>query len=136
MPTIKLVEENMASPEVQALYDDIKRHFNIDFVPNIMKALAENPQVLKAEWEGYKELEQQWGKEMAYAMALAIDVANSCDYCINFDTAMLKQMGWDDAKINSLYQYVASNTWFNKYADALQIEPDVTPAMIEKRMAA
>ncbi len=49
---------------------------------------------------------------------------------------MLKQLGYDDAKIELLVSFISSNSAFDKYADGLQLEPDVTPAMMMGKMAA
>lgn len=136
MATIHLIEENEASPDVKAIYDDIKKHFNLDFVPNSFKALAHNPEALKQAWEEFKETERVWGKEIAYLIGLTVDVINGCSYCINFDTAMLKQLGYDDKKIESLIKMISTNNLYTAYVDGLQLEPDVTPDVIEKRKAA
>lgn len=40
MATIHLIEENEASADVEAVYEEVKKHFNLDFVPNIFKAMA------------------------------------------------------------------------------------------------
>ena len=42
MSTVKLVEYEDASPEVRAVYDDIRRIRQTDFINNFWKALA-NP---------------------------------------------------------------------------------------------
>ena len=80
MPTIRLVEESEASPEVKSIYADVKQHFGLDFVPSVFKAIANNPESLKAQWEGLKQDEDYWGKETAYLISLAVDVTNQCDY--------------------------------------------------------
>jgi len=131
-----MIEENEASPEVKAIYDDVKQHFNLDFVPNAIKALAHDPESLKAQWEELKQTEQYWGKEFTYAIGLAVDVINGCSYCINFDSAMLKSLGYDDKKIENLIKLIGSNSFYNAYVDGLQLEPDVTPATFERKMAA
>lgn len=136
MATIHLIEEQEASPDVKAIYDEVKQHFNLDFVPNVIKAMANNPEDLKQQWEGIKQTEAYWGKEIAYLIGLAVDVTNGCSYCINFDTAMLKQLGYDDAKIENLVKFIGANSYYNKYVDGLQLEPDVTPATFERKMAA
>lgn len=135
-PAIRLTEENEASAEVKAVYQDVKRHFDLDFVPNIIKAWAQNPETLKAGWEGYKQAEQTWGKEKTYLVSLAVDVTNHCDYCINFDIAMLKRLGYDDTKIEGLISVIAGQNFLDRYANGLQLEPDYTPAVVERRMAA
>lgn len=136
MPTINLVSEQDASPEVREVYEDAKRHFNLDFVPSALKAMAHNPELLRDQWEAMKEAEAGWGKETFYLLSLCVDIANGCDYCINFDTAMLKQLGFDDARIEQLATFVSMAGMWNTYVTGLQLEPDVTPAVIARRMAA
>ncbi|MBE0477151.1 MAG: hypothetical protein IBX62_08655 [Coriobacteriia bacterium] len=80
MATIHLIEENEASAEVRQVYEDIKTHYGFGFVPNIFKALAHQPEILKLQWEGYKQAERTWGKEMVTLMSLAVDVTNGCRY--------------------------------------------------------
>lgn len=80
MTTIRLIEENEASAEIKAMYEEIKQHFGLDFVPNAFKAMANNPEGLKAGWEGLKQDEEYWGKEISYLIGLAVDVTNGCDY--------------------------------------------------------
>jgi len=75
-----LVEESDASPEVRAIYDEIKQYYGLDFVPNIFKASAHNPEALRTQWEGLKQTEQEWGKEQTYLIGLAVDITVGCDY--------------------------------------------------------
>lgn len=49
---------------------------------------------------------------------------------------MLKQLGYDDAKIEKLIEFVSAGSFYNKYVDGLQLEPDVTPDVIGRKMAA
>jgi AhpD family alkylhydroperoxidase len=134
--TIRLVSEEEASPEVNAIYQDVKKHYNLEFVPNAMKALAHDPVALKQAWEGLVQLEEYWGLEMATVIALAVDVTNGCQYCINFETALLKEMGYSDEKIHNLVSFIAQESFFNRYVEGLGLEPDVTPAMMERKKAA
>lgn len=135
--TIKLISEEEASPEVKAIYDDAKRHFNLDFVPNIIKAMAYRPQDLKMQWEALKEGEAQIGKEQMYILSLVVDIVNDCTYCINFDTAVLKnQLGYTDERIEALVNMVATLGMYNTYVKGLDLEPDVTPVTMARRMAA
>lgn len=101
-----------------------------------MKAIAHNPETLKQMWEAIQQTEQFWGKEMFYAVSLAVDITKGCSYCTNFDTAILKQLGWEDAKIEAFVNTVAWANWGTTYAEGLQLEPDVTPAVVARKMAA
>lgn len=78
--TIHLVEESEATNDVRTIYNEIKQHYNLDFVPNVFKAVARNPQALKQTWEQMKQGEAMWGKETFYLISLAVDVTNGCDY--------------------------------------------------------
>lgn len=135
MATIKLVEENDASQEVRQVYQEIKQHFGLDFVPSIFKALAHEPDNLKLQWEGYKQTEQVFGKETLLLLGLAVDITNACTYCTEFDTAMLKQLGYDDAKIEGVVNFISANSYFNRYVQGLDLEPDVTSATVGRKMA-
>lgn len=135
MATIKLVEEKDASQDVRQVYQEIKEHFGLDFVPSIFKALAHEPDNLKAQWEGYKQAEQAFGKETLTLLGLAVDVTNACEYCIEFDTALLKQLGYDDAKIEGVINFISANSYFNRYVQGLHLEPDVTAEKLGRKMA-
>src|SRR5512136_2758510 len=89
MATVKLIEYENASAEVQAVFDDIKRTRNIQDVNNFWKALANHPETLKRTWESLREIMQPGAldiltKEMIY---IAVSIANNCDYCVHSHTA-------------------------------------------------
>lgn len=56
--TVPLVSEEEATGKVRNVYDDIKATKNIDFVPNIWKALASNPDHLELCWTRLKAIMQ------------------------------------------------------------------------------
>jgi hypothetical protein len=56
MPTVPLIEENAASPEVRAVFDDIRATRNVDWINNFWKALANDPATLRRTWESVKEV--------------------------------------------------------------------------------
>ena len=51
-----LMQYENASPEVRAVYDDIKRTRGVSDVNNFWKALAVHPLTLKRTWESVKEV--------------------------------------------------------------------------------
>ena len=42
--SVEVVEEKEASGKIEAIYQEIQKTLGIDFVPNMYKALAGNPQ--------------------------------------------------------------------------------------------
>jgi alkylhydroperoxidase family enzyme len=67
---------------VREVYDDIKTRMGIPFIPNIFKALAHQPDTLKAKWECYKATMgsgrlRRLTKEL---IAVAVSAVNACFY--------------------------------------------------------
>ena len=127
--TVELVEESQASPEVKAIFDDIKATKEIDFVPNFWKTLATHPPLLQETWTRLKAVMapghlDPLTKEM---IAVAVSATNGCRYCINSHTAAVKKLGLSDEALGELMAVVALFNGTNALADGYQIEPDVRP---------
>ena len=76
------IEYRDASPEVRAVFDDIKHARRVDDVNNFWKYLARDPATLRRTWESVKETMAPGAldavtKEMIY---LAVSVTNGCGY--------------------------------------------------------
>ena len=81
-----LIEYDIASAEVRAIYDDILATRKTDYINNFWKALANDPATLKRTWESVKQIMAPGAldpltKEMLY---VAVSVTNQCPYCIAF----------------------------------------------------
>ena len=80
MTTLPPIEYADASPQVRAVYDDIKKARNVPDVNNFWKYLARDPVTLKRTWESVKEVMAPGAldpltKEMIY---VAVSVTNGC----------------------------------------------------------
>ena len=58
MAAVRLIEYEDASPEVQAVYDDIMTTRKVDAVNNFWKAIANDPATLRRTWESLKQITQ------------------------------------------------------------------------------
>jgi alkylhydroperoxidase family enzyme len=83
MASVKLISEEEATGRFKALYEEIKEGLETDFVPNLYKAMAANPDYLEANWRkdqavmsGSKRLDPLT-KEI---IAVAVSAVNACDY--------------------------------------------------------
>ena len=56
MTTARSIEYCDASPEVRAVFDDIKKTRNVEDVNNFWKYLARDPMTLKRTWESVKQV--------------------------------------------------------------------------------
>ena len=73
-------------PIVKRVFADIKATKKIDFIPNIWRALASNPEHLELCWTRLKAIMHPGRKIDLLTkeiIALAVSVTNSCRYCIN-----------------------------------------------------
>lgn len=83
MASVKLISEAEATGKVKAVYDEIKEGLGTDFVPNLYKAMASNPDYLEANWSRDKAIMSQSNrldpltKEI---IAVAVSAVNNCDY--------------------------------------------------------
>jgi AhpD family alkylhydroperoxidase len=127
--TVKLVDENDPNPVVQEVFRDIKATKQIDFVPNIWRALATHPAHLRLCWTRLKAIMSPGKLDLPTKeiIALAVSVTNSCRYCINSHTAAVQKLGLDNEGLGEVLAVVGLYNQMNKLADAYQVEPDILP---------
>jgi AhpD family alkylhydroperoxidase len=126
MATVKLVEYEEASPEVRAVFDDIMKTRQVDWINNMWKALAVQPELLKRTWEDIKQIMAPGAldplvKEMIY---VAVSATNACQYCINSHTAMARKKGMTDEMYTELMAVVGMANQTNALASGLQVDID------------
>ena len=126
MPTVPLTEYEDASPEVRAVYDDIMRTRQVDWINNFWKVLANHPPTLRRTWESLKEVMAPGAldpltKELVY---LAVSASNGCDYCITSHTAGARKAGMSDAMLAELQAIVGMANETNRLVDGYQVEID------------
>jgi AhpD family alkylhydroperoxidase len=129
MATVRLVEENDPNPIVQAVFADIKATKKINWVPNIWRALATNPDHLSLCWTRLKAIMRPGKLDMLTKeiIALAVSVTNSCRYCINSHTAAVQKLGLDNEALGEVLAVVGLYNQMNKLSDGYQVEADILP---------
>jgi AhpD family alkylhydroperoxidase len=127
MPTLPPVEYEQASPEVRAVFDDIRATRKTDWINNFWKALAAHPPTLARIWANVKQVMGPGGrldpltKEMVY---VAVSVTNNCAYCINSHVAAARKAGMDDEMLAELLAVVGLANETNRLANGYQVEVD------------
>ncbi len=121
-----MIEYKDASPAVRAIYDDIMRTRQTDWVNNFWKVLANDPVGLKRTWESVKQIMAPGAldplmKEMLY---VAVSVTNQCGYCIASHTAGARKKGMTDAMFHELMAVVGMANETNRLASGYQIPID------------
>ena len=115
-----------ASPEVRAIFDDIKATRNISDVNNFWKYLAADPALLKRTWETQKAVLAPGAldrlvKELIY---LAVSVTNGCSYGIACHTALARKAGMTEAMFGELMAVVGMANQTNRLADGFRLPID------------
>jgi AhpD family alkylhydroperoxidase len=126
MATHPLIEYADASPEVCAVYDDIRATRKTDWINNFWKVLANDPAALKRTWESSKQIMAPGAldpltKEMLY---IAVSVLNQCPYCIASHTASARKKGMTDAMFHELMAVVGMANQTNRLVAGYQVEID------------
>jgi AhpD family alkylhydroperoxidase len=122
----RLIEYDAASPEVRAVYDDIMKTRQTDWINNFWKALAHDPATLRRTWESIKAVMAPGAldsltKEMVY---LAVSAANGCEYCIASHTASASRAGMTEAMRGELLAVVGMACETNALANAHRVPVD------------
>jgi AhpD family alkylhydroperoxidase len=115
-----------ASPQVRAVFDDIKTTRKVADVNNFWKYLAHDPRMLKHVWESLKEVMgpgvlDPLTKEMIY---VAVSITNGCDYCMASHTASARRNGATDEMIREVYAVTGLANMTNRLANAYRVPVD------------
>src|ERR1700676_1087215 len=123
---VPLTDEAAASAEVRAVYDDIRKTRDTDYINNFWQVLANDPATLKRTWKGLKQVMAPGAldpltKEMIY---LAISITNGCAYCSASHGAATKGRGMTREMFAELVAIVGMANQTNKLADAYRVPVD------------
>ncbi|MDO6585432.1 carboxymuconolactone decarboxylase family protein [Salipiger sp. 1_MG-2023] len=126
MVTRPLLSDDQLSPLAAEVFADIRATRGTDFINNFWRALAHDPETLRATWDRLKVLMAPGAldpltKEMIY---IAVSAANSCAYCCHSHTASAKAKGMSDAMLNELLAVIGMASQTNAIANALQVPVD------------
>ena len=124
--SVNLIQYEEASPEVRAVFDDIKRQRDVADVNNFWKAIAHDPATLRRTWESLQEVMAPGAldplvKEMLY---LAVSVAHSCEYCIASHTAAARKRGMTDQMFAELMAVVGMASETNRLVTGWRVPVD------------
>ena len=120
------IEYADASPQVRAVYDDIKKMRNVPDVNNFWKYLAHDPVTLRRTWESVKEVMTPGAldaltKEMIY---LAVSVTNGCGYCIASHSAAARKAGMSEAMFAEVMAVTGMANETNRLANGYRVPID------------
>jgi AhpD family alkylhydroperoxidase len=124
--SIQPIEYSAASPDVRAVFDDIKRTRQVEDVNNFWKYLAHDPVTLRRTWQSVKDIMAPGAldvltKEMLY---LAVSVTNGCGYCIASHGAAARKAGMTEAMFAEVMAVVGMANETNRLANGYRVPID------------
>ena len=126
MTTVKLVTDADAPAAAKAVFDDIRKTRNTDYINNAWRALANDPKTLARIWGEAKDVMAPGAldaltKELIY---LTVSIMNGCDYCIHSHTAFARAKGMTPEQHNELLRVIGLATELNRLMTAMAVPVD------------
>jgi hypothetical protein len=126
-PLLPMLRDDELSERAAAVFADIRATRNTDFVNNIWRVLANDPQLLEQTWAEVKGVLGADGeldvltKQLIY---IAVSVAQGCNYCIRSHTAAARNLGLTDAQFAELHTVIGVAAKTNRLVQGLQVPID------------
>ncbi|OLS19921.1 MAG: hypothetical protein HeimC2_39470 [Candidatus Heimdallarchaeota archaeon LC_2] len=121
------INESNADGKVKLIYDDIKNTLGIDFIPNMYKAMALNPDYLKLTWDRVQAIMGTGGKldnTTKDIIALVVSIMSGSSYCIDVYNEAVRHKGLDDEAISEIYAVIDIYSGLNRFNIAHQTKKD------------
>ncbi len=125
-----VVDESDSAGKVRMIYDDIKKTLGIDFIPNMYKAMALNPDYLELTWNRVQSIMTKEGKLDKHTkdiIALTVSIMSGSTYCIDVYNEAARNNGLDDEAITEVYAVIDIYSGLNRFNIAQQTKKDDKP---------
>jgi uncharacterized peroxidase-related enzyme len=107
---IPVIEEDEATDDIAEIFNDIKREMETPFVPNIAKAIATSPGVLRIMRDFYHSVYQNVTLPQSLVSMIAYTIAqkNHCEYCSANNELTCRTLGIDEKTLAALVEDLGS----------------------------
>ncbi len=130
----RMLNEDQATGEAKALYEDIKANFGM--VPNFFKAQAAvDPAWAALNWQRVKHIMLSEGgleRKTREIIAMVVAIMKGCRYCDLAHETMARMSGATDQELEDAMKVVELIQSFTSIADSLEVPCDVTPTMAKQ----
>ena len=126
MAVVSLLNDEEASAEALAVFNDIREARGTDYVNNFWRALAHDPAQLKSVWDRIQSVMAPGAldplvKEMIY---VAVSVTSNCGYCIASHGAAAAKAGMTAEQFGELMAVVGMANETNRLANGYRVPID------------
>ena len=122
-----MLRDDELSERAAAVFADIRATRNTDFVNNIWRVLANDPQLLEQTWaevKGVLGADSELDVLTKQLIYIAVSVAQGCNYCIRSHTAAARNLGLTDAQFAELHAVIGVAAKTNRLVQGLQVPID------------
>ena len=123
-PLLPVLRDDELSERAAAVFADIRATRNTDFVNNIWRVLANDPQLLEQTWAEVKGVLGALDVLTKQLIYIAVSVAQGCNYCIRSHTAAARNLGLTDAQFAELHAVIGVAAKTNRLVQGLQVPID------------
>lgn len=117
------------SPEVKAIFDEIKTFYAVDEVPAVFRWMSRDAIFLQGYWGAVREAftDRKVDRVTKEILALAASMTAKSDYGVDFHLREVHRLGVTDQGLVEAVEVVQLFNTVTKIADALQLRPDFNP---------
>lgn len=124
MPNVELLSEENVSPEVQAIFAQLKEKHGE--VPQPFRAMAHHPKYLKLVMN---KMETVMGSEALdlktkLAIAFTVSTLNSCDFCISMYAKQLRGVGFTEEQLIEILAVIDLVGAMNHFNNGMLVKPE------------
>ena len=129
IPIVTLPGAEDASPDVKAVFDDIRLFYAMDRVPAVFCWMARDPIFLQGYWGAVREAfgDRKLDRLTKEVLAFAASMTAKSDYGVDLHLREARRLGLSEQGLGEAIEVVQLFNTVTKIADALQLQPDFNP---------
>ncbi len=122
------VSEGDGNPEVETVFDEIRRFYMRDDVPLTFRLIAHEPRYLKDLWTAVRRAfdDNRLSRRLKESLAFSMSVTTRSAFGTEFHLNEMRRLGVTQKGIMEVLGVTQMFSSFTKIADFLQLEPDMS----------
>ncbi len=128
-PVVAMPKIQDISPEVKAIFDEIKTFYAMDQVPAVFRWMSRDAIFLQGYWGAVREAftDRKVDRLTKEILALAASMTAKSDYGVDLHLREVRRLGVTEQGVAEAVEVVQLFNTVTKIADALQLQPDFDP---------
>ena len=128
-PLVAVPNTVEASPELKAVFDEIRTFYAMDRVPAVFRWMARDAIFLQGYWSAVRAAftAASLDRLTKEVLALAASMTAKSDYGVDLHLREARRLGLTDQGLTEAVEVVQLFNTVTKIADALQLQPDFNP---------